>query len=284
MILMVLVTVLLLVIAIVFVVGSPEKCLSDARSPLNFILLQEPRRSYTDEIVTHWVKKPWKTNGERIPCHLAKCDSSDGCANQYILYAHGNSADLLETVPLVKTLSHVLNMNVVSFDYSGYGLNPRDAYERSAEGMNQTLRAVWNDLLVRESIEPSQVYLYGYSLGSGPTLRLAASLTSENTPPKAVIVHGGFTSVLDVVGEQTHPRVAEFFHERWNNVESLSKLETPVLILHSKDDTVIPLSHAHRLRKCNPRVTSFHQLNGGHGFRVEEVAEAIAHWKRMAKI
>lgn len=260
--------VLLVLIAVLLMltlsVGSFERCRHDIGSPLNFVLLQEPRRSYTDEIVSKWVKKPWKSNGERIPCHVSKAEgkSGSGASDHWILYAHGNACDLLGAIPWSKNLSHELNVNVLSFDYSGYGLNFYDAFERTADGINQTMRSVWDDLMATEN--PESVYLYGFSLGSGPTLKLACALQNGNGQlPEGVIVHGAFTSVLDVVKEHTHEKLAALFSERWNNVETMCKIQGPVLIMHSKDDTLISVQHAHKLRKANPNAT-FAQLSKGH--------------------
>ena len=41
--------------------------------------------------------------------------------------------------------------------------------------------------------------------------------------------------------------------------------KTPLLLIHGRRDTLIPLAHSHRLREEFPDRTTLHELDAGHG-------------------
>ena len=88
-----------------------------------------------------------------------------------IIYSHGNATDIGAMFPLQSILSHSLECNVVSYDYSGYGESGGVAMEANTYtdiyGVYQwTLNNVCDG-------DESRVVLYGQSVGSGPCCYLA---------------------------------------------------------------------------------------------------------------
>lgn len=265
---------ILSLLILVCVAGSIERVRADIASPLNFVMFREPSRAYEDSLVSYWVRKPWKTNGERIPCYRVDRPGAD----IVLLYAHGNASNLADCAHLCQALSEALDATVVTFDYSGYGLNAYDAYERTADGVNETLKAVFEDL--RKEFPRAHFVLYGFSLGAGPVLNLAATL-----PDVHVIVHGAFTSIRDMVKLWVqHDTIQKAFSERWDNRETIAKLKSPLMIMHAENDQIVPHEHGKELSGLAKHSRFVTLSNSGHSdYDVDKVAKGISEFLRDSR-
>jgi pimeloyl-ACP methyl ester carboxylesterase len=270
---------LLTILLLIFI--PPQKVVTDLGSPLNIMLYQEPSTSYPNQFVNLWVDKPWRTDSSRIPCHVEFFDS-----DKYIIYSHGNGENLLTALPFTSLLATKLQANVICYDYSGYGLNAYDAYERSAEGVNATLKAVYNHLLNREQspVSSSDICLVGYSLGTGCSVQLAAELGPN---VGGLVLIAAYASILEVVKESVSTRlgakaaaqIASMFTERWNNLRAIPQVKCPILLLHGKYDQLIPLKHAQKLKQASSNSTLIETDCGHASFNWENIASHIETWR-----
>ncbi|MEA3509029.1 MAG: alpha/beta hydrolase, partial [candidate division NC10 bacterium] len=110
--------------------------------------------------------------------------------------------------------------------------------------------------------------LFGRSLGAAIAVHLAARHT-----PGALIIESAFTSIPDLAGE-VYPflparRLARFRYSTENHLQSVS---CPVLIVHSRDDEIIPFAHGRRLFAVANEPKQLLEIRGGHndGFIVSE--------------
>ena len=129
-------------------VSTPTKCWVDRTNPFNLVMYREPGSRYTDQLVNHWVDKPWRADGGRIPCRIER-GAGEVLHNRdrtLIIYSHGQAENLLSCVQFMQKLAESLEVDTLCYDYSGYGLNPADSFERSEEGVNQTLRTIYDSL------------------------------------------------------------------------------------------------------------------------------------------
>lgn len=118
-------------------------------------------------------------------------------AHVTILFSHGNAEDLNTSFLWMKRLSRDLKVNVVSYDYPGYG-EVKGA--PSEEKCYAAIDAVFGYLVEEKGISPHQICLYGRSLGSGPSCYLAEKTSlKENRPVGGLILHSPFSSVYRVV-------------------------------------------------------------------------------------
>ncbi len=270
--------ILMLVSLLLVVFIPPEKLWVDANAPLNFFLFQEPKTTYPNQLVNRWIEKPWKSDGDRIPCRIEASDSS-----LYIIYSHGNAENLLTALPLMKLLSEKLAANVIYYDYSGYGLNKYDTYERSAAGINATLRAVYSYVLSL-GVQPHNIYLMGYSLGTGCSTQLASEV---GTALGGLILIAAYSSVLEMVkeiaGSKLGPspalQLSGLFTERWNNVRIIGQVKVPILLLHGKYDELVPVRHAHRLQHANAKATLVETECGHTSFNWDEIVMHVIQWR-----
>jgi pimeloyl-ACP methyl ester carboxylesterase len=151
-------------------------------------------------------------------------------AKHTILFSHGNAEDLGMMYKRMKDLALVLCVNVMAYDYTGYGLSCVDEedekewnelveVDKSANGkkggkdINKTLNVPSENMIYRNieaayvyltqtrGIPPRNIILYGRSLGSGPSCYLAAKTALMGESVGGLILHSPFLSVYKVVAD-----------------------------------------------------------------------------------
>jgi fermentation-respiration switch protein FrsA (DUF1100 family) len=151
-----------------------------------------------------------------------------------VLYSHGNGEDLGMALPALEAL-RAAGFAVLAYDYRGYGASRGSP--PSAEGAYRDVRAVYRHATTRLGIPPSRIVLYGYSVGTGPSVYLAA-----REPVAGLVIENGFVSAFRVV---THLPLLPF--DRFPNLRTIRRVGCPVLVIHGTRDEVIPFSHGRRL-------------------------------------
>ncbi|XP_003739373.1 monoacylglycerol lipase ABHD12 [Galendromus occidentalis] len=203
-----------------------------------------------------------------IPSDNEKCDRNGPLfqgEDPVVLYLHGNSGSRggNHRVELYKLLTTKAKVNVVAFDYRGYGDSVSEEGP-SVDGLVHDALAVYKWL--RERVPAERVVVWGHSLGTGVATHLLADLNKLKERPAALVLESPFDELANVV--KHHPlsrmhRFMPYFQDifvdslkndpttSFNSFEK-SKLvdpKLPVMILHAKDDGVIPFSLADRLHK-----------------------------------
>uniref|UniRef100_A0A7S4W1K2 AB hydrolase-1 domain-containing protein n=1 Tax=Ditylum brightwellii TaxID=49249 RepID=A0A7S4W1K2_9STRA len=120
-----------------------------------------------------------------------------------LLYSHANAEDLGNIYPWCKFLSKALKVNVLAYDYTGYGLASGQG-DPSEENCFADIDAAYSYLRYQLQIPSHKIVLYGRSLGSGPSCYLASRLSepeSEDNPVGGLILHAPFMSVFRIVLE-----------------------------------------------------------------------------------
>ncbi|GAV89488.1 Abhydrolase_5 domain-containing protein, partial [Cephalotus follicularis] len=109
-----------------------------------------------------------------------------------VLYSHGNAADLGQLYDLFVQLKVNLRVNLMGYDYSGYGASTGKPSEINTYA---DIEAVYQCLQTEYGVSQEDIILYGQSVGSGPTLHLAAKLPRL----RGVVLHSGILSGLRVL-------------------------------------------------------------------------------------
>jgi len=189
-----------------------------------------------------------------------------------VLLFHGNAGNISHRIDYAK-MFHDLGYNTLLPDYRGYG---ESSGTLSEQGTYRDASAAWAWLTSTRGIQPSDVVIFGESLGGGPATWLAAQHA-----PRALILASAFTSIPDL-GAQIYP----FLPVRWlsrihyNNLANLERIKVPVLIAHSPGDEIIPYVHGRRLYAAAKEPKTFLELRGGHNqgfvFARQEWVNALA--------
>ncbi|TVU27889.1 hypothetical protein EJB05_19390 [Eragrostis curvula] len=138
-----------------------------------------------------------------------------------LLYSHGNAADLGQMLGLFLELRTHLRVNIMSYDYSGYGASTGKPSEYNTY---YDIEAVYDCLKKEYGIEEEDLILYGQSVGSGPTLHLASRLEKL----RGVVLHSGILSGIRVL----YPVKVTLWFDIFKNIDKIKQVECPVLVIH----------------------------------------------------
>jgi pimeloyl-ACP methyl ester carboxylesterase len=97
--------------------------------------------------------------GHQIACLFVRCTPTP---KYTILFSHGNAVDLGQMSSFYYGLGCRLECNVFTYDYSGYGASNGSPTEKN---LYSDIQAAWNALRIRYGISPSNIILYGQSIG-----------------------------------------------------------------------------------------------------------------------
>lgn len=215
----------------------------------NVEILKLPTRRST-EIVVMYVRYPMATST--------------------LLYSHGNAADLGQMYELLVELSIHLKVNLMGYDYSGYG---QSTGKPSEHNTYSDIEAAYKCLQECYSTKQEEIILYGQSVGSGPTLDLAARLPQL----RAVVLHSPILSGLRVM----YPVKRTYWFDIYKNIDKIPLVSCPVLIIHGTSDEVVDCSHGKQLWElCKEKYEPL-WIKGGSHCDLELYPEYIKHLKKF---
>lgn len=172
-----------------------------------------------------------------------------------VLFSNGNAGNISYRLDKISVL-HRLGVNVFIYDYRGYG---KSQGHPSEKGFYKDIRGAYDYLISQLGIEADKIILYGESLGGAVAINLASQ-----KPVKALITEGTFTSVKDMA-RRLLPFVPHFlFASRFDSLAKISDISCEKLIIHSKDDEIIPFSQGKKLFEAAGEPRGFLKLRGGH--------------------
>ncbi len=173
-----------------------------------------------------------------------------------LIFLHGNSDNLADVIPSLR-LFKKLGFNCLAIDYRGYG---RSQGRPSEKGTYLDAEAAWVHLLRERGFERERVVVLGRSLGGA----IAAWLATRHRPA-ALVLESTYTRLQDVAAEHyPYLPVARLLRYRYPTVERLARIRSPVLIVHSPQDEVIPFAHGQQLFQAALEPKSFLRIQGRH--------------------
>ncbi len=179
-----------------------------------------------------------------------------------VLFFHGNAGNISHRLDSLKIFND-LNLSTLIIDYRGYGASEGTVSEA---GTYRDAEAAWRYLTVTRDIKPERIIVFGRSLGAA----IAAYLAGRQRPG-ALIVESGFVSVPDLAaGLYPWLPVRLLARFRYPTGEYLRAVRSPVLVIHSRDDEIIPFAQGRSLFRQAREPKQFLELRGGHndGFLV----------------
>ncbi len=155
-----------------------------------------------------------------------------------VLYFHGN-AGALDSWQEISDEILRLGCDLLIMDYRGYG---KSEGTFSEQGFYEDAHAAYK-FLMKEGYKPSQIIVYGRSLGTGVATELAVT-----EPTKALILESPYTSMVDIANEKMPYLLPKLLlRYRLNTFERASQLKVPVLIIHGSQDELIPCQHGQKI-------------------------------------
>lgn len=197
------------------------------------------------------------SDGETLKGWEILAPSTDS-STTWILFFHGNAGNVSDMgYPQRYAGWAALGFNTLSVDYRGYG---ESSGTPSEVGFYMDGKTEYEYLTKTKGVKPSNIIIYGFSLGSGTATEIAS-----NFPAKCLVLEGAFTSVPDV-GAEIYPflPIEKMATNKFANRLKMDKINKPLLVLHSKDDAQIPFSHGKKLFEMAKEPKTFIELTGGH--------------------
>lgn len=172
-----------------------------------------------------------------------------------LIFCHGNGGNISHRLEIIK-LFHEMGLNVFIFDYRGYG---KSKGRPSEKGTYSDALAAYRFVCSRKNLRKIPVVLYGKSLGAVIAIDLATKADVE-----ALIIDSAFTSVLDMAKELYPFLPSKLISMRYDALSKIASIEIPKLIIHSRDDEIVPFHHGEKLFQTAGEPKEFYLMRGGH--------------------
>lgn len=206
---------------------------------ISTLLFQPPPATYLHPSRHFWLNP---RNGNRIPAFYIERPN----AAVTILFSHGNAEDLGMIYDWFSDLARVLRVNVMAYDYSGYG---KSSGTPSEENCYADIEAAYRYLTEVRHLRPEQIVLYGRSLGSGPSCYLATKTALEGKGVGGLILQSPLLSAYRVAFNFRFTMLGDKFA----NIDYAPQIACPVFIVHGTQDEVVPFWHGEGLFLALPQ-------------------------------
>jgi pimeloyl-ACP methyl ester carboxylesterase len=173
-----------------------------------------------------------------------------------VILCHGNAGNIAQRLDWLEIFCG-MGFAMLLFDYRGFGQSSGAPTEK---GTYLDAHAAWDYLTITKGVSPRHIVIVGESLG-GP---IAASLAKDVTPGALILV-STFTSVPDLA--RTHywylpVRLLARF--QYPTAEFVARVQVPTLVIHSRDDEIIPFLHGEELRRRASGSAQLLEIFGDH--------------------
>lgn len=153
---------------------------------------------------------------------------------------HGNGGNIGHRAAEIALLHHNLGINLLIFDYRGYG---RSLGTPSERGTYLDARAAFNYLRSRPDVDGERIVYFAHSLGTAVAVELA---TTE--APLGLILVSPLTSM------QPMARIAFpllplgwLTKDKYNSLARIGSIRAPLLTVHGEEDALVPVSQGEEL-------------------------------------
>jgi hypothetical protein len=185
-----------------------------------------------------------------------------------IVLCHGNAGNVASRIEKARHLV-AIGFDVALFDYRGYGSSTG---ELSEEGTYVDAEIVWSKL-VEVGFAPENIVAFGESLGGAVAIELA-----RRRRVGALVVEDSFTSLADMAA-RVYPwlPVRLIVRPRYASLSKMGALSVPVIVIHSRDDELIPFAQGRALFEAAREPKVFIETRGAHigpGFLEDAAAGA----------
>ncbi len=173
-----------------------------------------------------------------------------------VLFLHGNAGNISHRLESLG-IFHELGLSSFIIDYRGYG---RSTGKPTEEGTYRDAEAAWRYLVEQRGIPAEQIVIFGRSLGGA----VATWLATQHTP-RGLIIESTPTSIPDI-GAQVYPFLPVRLLARmdYDALERIAAVKAPVLVVHSREDEIIPFEHGQRLFEAAQKPKVFLPIRGDH--------------------
>lgn len=163
-----------------------------------------------------------------------------------ILYFHGNgeiAADYDGIAPLYTELG----ITLLVVDYRGYGTSGgRPTASHLLTDAVQVFEGL-TSVLEKQNLVPTRLYVMGRSLGSAAAIEVAQHAGDQLA---GLIIESGFADTFGLLARLgLHVRGADEADDGFDNAAKMEKIQTPTLVIHGRNDVLIPVTDGQELHR-----------------------------------
>lgn len=191
-----------------------------------------------------------------------------------IIYFNGNASHMGNRAGIYSALTN-RGFGLLAISYRGYGKS--EGYP-TEEGLYRDARAAVEFLNKTKKIPLSRTMLYGESLGTGVSTKMASEYDFA-----AVILQAPYTSASDRAAEIYFFLPVKFIMlDHFSSLERIKRIKSPLLILHGELDEMIPIRHGKSLLEAanQPKEAIFFPDVGHNNFDSGAVADDVLNFAK----
>lgn len=222
-----------LTLGLLFYLGSWQLALKPTHDPAKASGLPSERVSFGNSALG---KVP--AGGEWLQAAAGEAGTAGNRGGYTALYLRGADGQLDAGDGTQIGALHDLGLNVLAFDYRGYGANPAQPHP-TEQRMLEDADTAWNYLVTKRQIAPDHLLVFG----SGVGVSLGAHVIAQHPGTAALIGYNADPDVLLRVGRDPRSKLFPLrllFHERFR-LDALKQVKVPKLLY-----SVGPLDTARR--------------------------------------
>jgi fermentation-respiration switch protein FrsA (DUF1100 family) len=159
-------------------------------------------------------------------------------AEYTILFSHGNAEDLGTVLPFMENF-YALGYSLLMYDYRGYGTSEG---RPSVPNTYKDIDAAYQWLVTEKGVDPKTIIAQGRSVGGGPATWLAA-----HREVGGLVLECTFVSAFRV-----RTVIPLLPWDKYNNLRHIKMISCPVLVIHGREDEVLPFWHGEKLYNDAP--------------------------------
>jgi pimeloyl-ACP methyl ester carboxylesterase len=178
---------------------------------------------------------------------------SDDSRQPVVIFAHGNGEVIDDWVTALEGFRQ-RGIGVLLVEYPGYGRSTGSPSEASIRGV---MDAAYDHIAADARVDRSRIFGFGQSLGGG-----AICLLARDRELRALILQSTFTSLDGFAAKYGAP--AFLLRDHFDSMSSVAHFKGPVLVIHGRDDRLIPWTQGQRLAAASANST-FKLYDCGHG-------------------
>ena len=219
-------------------------------------IIFHPESTYHPPPVSYDIDQHFMRYGETDSLHIWHYKNNSFYPT--VLYFSGNSHNISHRIFHIDLFKNI-GVNGVMFDYRGYGsstgsIRSKDSFYDSGA---LALRFVVNKLKIPED----QIIIWGHSLGAPISLKILG-----RKKVRGIILESPVTSIEEI-SKALYPffPISSLLKYDFNSFENINNNNSPIILIHSKDDNTVPFSLAKTLyesiKRSNKRILI---INGSH--------------------
>jgi fermentation-respiration switch protein FrsA (DUF1100 family) len=213
-----------------------------------------PERWTSPSVYHLAVEEVWLTAGDGI--RINAWFLANSASPKVLLWFHGNAENIGMGLEQMKALSR-LDINILAIDFRGYGKSGGSPNE---EGVYLDGEAGYKYLVEIQHFAPHNIFIYGHSLGGAVATEIVFRHECGG-----LIVESSFTSMREMAHHVMKIPFMEYITKsRFDSIGKISQVHAPVMIIHGREDKLIPFAMGERLFAAAHEPKTFLAMQSGH--------------------